>query len=77
MKPTYISARAAEIIRQRNLTIDETPATRLAAGESKPLSASEKLDIFLRVHGREFPNAEVQRGWIRMQNAANAERWGR
>ncbi len=72
----FISDKVREILRQRDITTDEAPATRAAAVDVKPLSDKEKLDIFLRFNSRILPSPETEHAWARMTNAANREKYG-
>jgi hypothetical protein len=56
---------------------DTAPATRPAAVDTEPLTEKEKLDIFLRVHGREFPDSDTEMSWARFTNRANLEKYVR
>jgi hypothetical protein len=75
----FISDKARTILEGRGVAIDA--ATRPdAAGETKPLSAAEKLQIYLKYRQRVFerrPEADAAEGReLELLNAAN-KRFGR
>ena len=75
-KLIFISDKARAALERQGVAIDADRATRPSAGDTKLLTAQEKLDIFLRVHGRIFPSQETELAFLRMTNAANRERYG-
>jgi hypothetical protein len=55
-------------------TIDTAAPTRPAADtKSKPLTAQEKLETFMRVTSRLFPSYEAEQSYAKMVNARNRE----
>lgn len=78
MKIIYATPLAVEILRQKGITID-TATRPAAATESKPLTAREKLEIFMRTRPRTFASAaeadEADHREIALLNAANREFW--